>query len=123
MRAVLFLGREYGNRPVPADEIADAIGAPANYLSKTLNALAKAGIAISTAGRQGGFSLALAPDRITIEQIIDVFEPRAPVTRCLLGNRPCNRDAPCAAHRRWMSILSTYRGALSSTTVAELLAG
>src|SRR4051812_35723432 len=37
LRAALFLGRHYGSRVVPADEIADAIGAPRGDVSKTLN--------------------------------------------------------------------------------------
>jgi Rrf2 family protein len=123
VRAVLFLGRAFGGRAIPADEIAEAIGAPANYLSKTLNALAKAGIVTSSAGRLGGFALAVAPRSLTLGRVIDVFEEPPPVARCLLGNRPCDRDEPCTAHRRWASITQSYRGALHSTTVAELLGG
>jgi DNA-binding IscR family transcriptional regulator len=78
-------------------------------------------VALSPAIGPCGFSLAVAPHRLTIEQIIEVFEPAMPAARCLLGNRPCDRDAPCSAHRRWTSITSSYRGALRSTTVAELL--
>ena len=121
LRAVLFLAREYGRRLVPAEEIAAAIGAPANYLSKTLGVLGKAGIVVSTAGRQGGFALAVAPHRLTLQHVVDVFESPLPSGRCLLGNRACNRDAPCSAHRRWTTIRLAYHDALRSTTVADLL--
>jgi Rrf2 family iron-sulfur cluster assembly transcriptional regulator len=121
LRAVLFLGREYGHRFVPAEEIAASIGAPANYLSKTLGSLGKAGIVVSSTGRQGGFALAVAPHRLTLQHVVEVFETPLPSGRCLLGNRPCNRDAPCSAHRRWASIRLAYRDALRSTTVADLL--
>ena len=38
LRAALVLARQYGERSMRADEIADAIGAPRNYLAKILNA-------------------------------------------------------------------------------------
>lgn len=123
VRAVLFLARAYGGPAFPADEIAAAIGAPANYLSKTLNALTKAGILVSSAGRLGGFALAIPPDVLTLDRVIDVFEAAPSSTQCLLGNRPCDRAHPCEAHHRWTSITQTYRAALRSTTVSELLAG
>ena len=41
VRAVLALASRGGRRPLRADEIAAATGAPHNYLGKTLNALAK----------------------------------------------------------------------------------
>ena len=44
LRAILVLARTGSDRPLRADEIADATGAPRNYLAKTLNALAKAGL-------------------------------------------------------------------------------
>ena len=44
VRAVIVLARAYGKRAISADEIASTLGAPRNYLSKTLNALVRRGI-------------------------------------------------------------------------------
>lgn len=122
MRAVLYLGRDYGRRTFPADEVADAIGAPRNYLSKTLNTLAKAGLVTSSRGRNGGFSLAIPPEALTLSRVIAVFDDdEPPAARCLLGDRPCNAAVPCAAHKRWMTITAASRRALWTTTVADLL--
>jgi Rrf2 family protein len=121
LRAVLFLGRNYGRRVVSADEIARAIGAPPNYLSKTLNTLTKASITTSVAGRSGGFALAVAPHELTLGRVIDVFDETATNRRCLLGDRPCNAGDPCGAHHRWTSISQAGRTELAATTVADLL--
>ena len=120
LRAVLVLARETG-RPMRADEIADSTGAPRNYLAKTLNALAKAGVLTSSRGPQGGFSLAVAPESLTIARVIDCFETRKPQTRCLLGGGPCDPSQPCAAHNLWSSITRTRREPLATTTVADLI--
>ena len=121
LRSVLFLGRNFGKRVVPADEIARAIGAPTNYLSKTLNVLAKAGIATSVSGRRGGFALAIDPGELTLDRIVRVFDEASNNTRCLLGDKPCNAAAPCAAHSRWAGIVHAGRAELGSTTVADFL--
>jgi Rrf2 family protein len=121
LRAVLFLGAQRDAPVVSADEIARAIGAPSNYLSKTLNALTKAGITASTPGRYGGFSLAVPVHRLTVHDIVKVFDAPDGSSHCLLGARPCNPARPCVAHRRWVAIDGVHGAALRATTIADLL--
>lgn len=121
LRAVLLLGANFGGRAMRADEIASAIGAPQNYLAKTLNTLAKSGLLTSSRGPTGGFALAIHPAGLALSRIIDVFDEPRPHTRCLLGNRPCNRARPCAAHAHWGRINDQRRAPFTSTTVADLL--
>lgn len=122
VRAVLVLAREYGRQPVRADQIADAIGAPKNYLAKTLNALAKHGIVRSARGPAGGFTLAVPPERLTLARVVDCFDEPQPQVKCLLGARPCDPVSPCASHARWKEITEARRAPLR-TTVADLLGG
>lgn len=122
LRAILFLAR-YEGTARRADEIAQATGAPRNYMAKTLNALAKAGIVTSARGPLGGFTLASSPASLTIAQVIDCFDEPRPQRRCLLGAAPCDPANPCRAHGRWTAIKEARRTALSNTTVADLLAG
>ena len=122
LRAILLLARHANERSLRADEIARATGAPRNYMAKTLNALAKAGIVTSARGPAGGFALAIPATELTIAHVIECFdEPRAH-TRCLLGTAPCDPRRPCAAHARWTEIVQVRAAAFSSTTVADLIA-
>lgn len=123
LRAILVLARAYQGRPLRAEEIARATAAPTNYLAKTLNALAKAGIVNSARGPQGGFTLAIAPSALSLARVIDCFDEQRPRTRCLLGTAPCDPLTPCAAHSRWTAIVAARRAPLATTTVAALLAG
>jgi Rrf2 family transcriptional regulator, iron-sulfur cluster assembly transcription factor len=122
LRAVLFLARE-PDSTLRADEIADATGAPRNYMAKTLNALVKAGILRSARGPQGGFALAVPPSLLTLARVIDCFDEPRRHTRCLLGNGPCDATNPCAAHAQWSRITSSRRAPLDNTSIADLLAG
>ena len=123
LRAILVLAQADHGRPVRADEIARATGAPANYLAKTLNALAKAGIVASARGPLGGFTLLVSANELSLARIVDCFDEARPTTHCLLGNRPCDGRHPCRAHARWTAVQDARRAALAHTTVADLLAG
>lgn len=121
LRAAIFLARAQNRRPVTADTIARALGAPPNYMSKTLNALAKAGILTGLRGPTGGFMLVRDPEHLTIAEVVGTFDEPLQRPMCLLGGRPCNAEHPCQAHVRWVTVTSAMREPLSSTTVADLL--
>ena len=121
IRAILVLAREYGHQPVRADVIADAIGAPRNYLAKTLNALAKQGLVTSARGPLGGFTLAVAPDQLTLARVVDCFDEPRPQAKCMLGRSPCDPLRPCDVHLRWTEITQARRAPLNATTIAALL--
>ena len=121
LRAVLFLARDGEGRSRRADEIAEATAAPRNYLAKTLNALAKAGIVSSARGPQGGFTLACDPATLTIARVVDCFDEPRPQSRCMLGTAPCDPAHPCAAHGRWTAVKHERRQPLATTTIADLL--
>ena len=122
LRAVLLIARMGGSRPLVADEIAREIGAPKNYLAKTLNALAKAGIVTSARGPQGGFELAIPANELTLARVIECFDEPRLQPRCMLGSKDCDPNQPCAAHNRWLAIQALRRAPLASTTVADLVA-
>lgn len=122
IRAVLFLAQQAPGEQVPAERIARALGAPANYLGKTLNTLARRGFLASSRGSSGGFRLARAAGDITIAGLVEaVSDVARPAARCLLGDRPCRADAPCAAHARWSAVQQAMWAPLRGTTVADLL--
>ena len=122
LRALLVLARREDAQPMPAEAIAELTGTPANYLGKTLNTLAKAGLLRCIRGPAGGFALAVPAESITVARIADVFTEPPANPRCLLGTGACDAAAPCAAHRRWKRLCAAARAPLIATTLADLLA-
>lgn len=118
---MIYLARQPAGRPVPADRIAEALRAPANYLSKTLRLLAREGLLESTRGPGGGFRLAVPAEEITIERLSRIFDDPRPNRACLLGGRLCDERNPCGAHARWEALRRRTSEALRSTTVSDLL--
>ncbi len=123
LRAVVFIARYPEQSPLAADTIAEALGAPRNYLAKTLHALARAGILRSSRGPGGGFSLLLSADDLTIAQVIAPFGEPADARVCLLNNRACDGQNRCASHNLWHAITEQQDQTMRHTTVADLLAG
>ena len=107
LRAVLLLARIPADHAMRADAIAESIGAPRNYLAKTLNALAKAGIVRSSRGPFGGFSLAMSPRELTIARVTQLFDERPRTGACLLKKSRCDADNPCSAHNTWTAITAS----------------
>ena len=124
LRAVVYLAQRREATPVKLEQIAEALEAPRNYLSKTLHLLARAGVLSSGRGPSGGFQLAIPIDRLTLAQVVAPFEPPSSLARhCLLGPGECSEITPCVAHARWKWIAGPMRDFFRDTTVEELLSG
>lgn len=123
LRAMVHLARlsDDGTR-VQADEVADALQIPRNYLSKILHTLGKEGLLESTRGPGGGFRLALAPDDLPLARIVEIFDPQllAEKRRCLMGQEICSDDAACAAHEHWKKVSRDVLAFFARTTVGAL---
>jgi Rrf2 family protein len=120
INAVLCIAAANGEA-VRVDTIAAATGAPRNYLSKILHALARAGVLRSERGPRGGFRLARLPDRITLAAVTEPFS-RPGQRRCLLGRPTCGDAKPCAAHARWSKVAGGVEEYFRTTTIARLIA-
>lgn len=120
LRAMIFLARDSGT-PVPAAEVAAGLDVPANYLSKILHTLSRAGVVESERGPRGGYRLARPADRISIGDVVGAFDALTPGRNCLLGHESCPGRHPCAAHDRWRRVSEPVAAFFRDTMVSELL--
>lgn len=123
LRIALYLAQQEPDALVPAKRVAEALGAPANYLAKTMGMLARAGLLHGMRGPTGGYRLAVPADEMSVADVIDAVEAPVEQGACLLGDRPCNERDPCAAHELWTAMMARSREAFRTTSVADLLAG
>lgn len=120
LRAVLYVAEHGTNDPVPVDAIAADLRVPRNYLSKTLHALAQAGVLISGRGPRGGFRLARPARELTLGDVAAPFDDLEE-RKCLLGRASCGWKNPCSAHPRWEAISMAQQEFFRRTTIADLL--
>jgi Rrf2 family iron-sulfur cluster assembly transcriptional regulator len=122
LRATILLARQDSGRPLSAEAIATGLDAPRNYMGKTLGSLADKGIVDSSPGRNGGFRLAVPADELSVAQIIDAVDRPMRRRMCLLGDRPCDAENPCIAHKRWSAVQDQFRSHIEGLTIAHLIA-
>lgn len=120
LRAVCYIAEHEHAGPVPVPAIAESLGAPQNYLSKTLHQLGTLGVLRSVRGAQGGYRLGTSPDRLHLATIVEPFLVPAE-HRCIMGRTRCSDETPCGAHFRWKTVKDTARAFFAELTVADLL--
>ena len=120
LRAVLYVAEHGRDTPVRVDASAADLRVPRNYLSKTMHALARAGILASERGPKGGFRLARPAHRISLGDVVAPFDDLTE-RRCLLGRATCGWKNPCSAHPRWEAVAAAQQAFFRETTVADLL--
>jgi Rrf2 family protein len=67
-------------RHIPASEIADKYGVSAHHLAKVLAELARAGVVTSVRGVGGGYRFTANVRRLTLMDIIQLFEDFSPAS-------------------------------------------
>ena len=72
--ALLTLAESYGSGLLQIKDIASRCNIPHQYLEQIFNRLGKAGIIKSTRGKNGGYELASAPQRVTVLDIVNSLE-------------------------------------------------
>jgi Rrf2 family protein len=108
-------------QPIGAAKLATGLGIPQNYLSKTLHQMAQVGLLESSRGKFGGFQLARPAARISLLDIVTLFDDVAGRRACLLGRSACSDHNPCAAHSRWKVVGDRTAEFFRETTVADLI--
>jgi Rrf2 family protein len=97
---------------------------PGAVLAKIFQQLARGGLAASTRGTGGGYQLAREASRITLLEVVDLFEPSAAPGECLLAGsaaRSCDRPAACPLRQVFNEIDELTRSTLASITLETLV--
>jgi Rrf2 family protein len=122
LRAVVCLARSARDgEHTRANDLAEAVDVPRNYLSKILHELTRAGILKSSRGKNGGFQLAVPPDELPLLKIVQLFDRMGEQSRCLLGRPECSDADPCPAHPRWKATSQQIAKFFRETTIADVI--
>jgi Rrf2 family protein len=120
LRAVVFLAMNDGTA-CTTQQIADGTKVPPAYLSKVLQALAKAGLMQSQRGLGGGFVLSINANDLSILEVVNAVDPVRRIKTCPLGLESHGPNL-CALHKRLDDAGAAIEEAFESATIGELLA-
>jgi len=111
-----------GNQ-VTASGVANRYRIPEGALAKVFQRLVRAGIAIGTRGGRGGYQLARSPSRVTLLEVISVFQPLRPPGRCLIDGAAearCADEAECRLRDLFDEVDELVRSTFASVTLETL---
>ncbi len=122
MMALLPVGKV-----LKADAIARYYDLPPKYMAKHLQALKRAGLAISTPGPRGGYRLAKRPADISLWSIAEAIDGAIPLFKCeeIRQNGPCAhpRDickTACPIAQVFLEAEGRYRKNLEAVSIMDI---
>ncbi|MEN8725081.1 MAG: Rrf2 family transcriptional regulator [Lentimonas sp.] len=116
-RVLAQLARNFGQEKMAhIDKLAEAEQIPANYLVQILNELRNAGLIVSKRGKQGGYALAMAPERI---QLIDIV--KAVESELLEGNFKEDGQSGVKVTEIWGEIGSEFEKKINTYTLDQFV--
>lgn len=121
IRIVFYLATEGGI--ASSKEICEKTGVPQNYVAKINRNLTKAGITQTHVGVLGGFSLAKAPENISLLDIINTMENKTKINQCLEEGHHCSQSAmgSCPVRKFYCSLQKEMDEKMSSITMKRLI--
>lgn len=108
-------------RAQSAAELALELQLPLPTVSKLLGMLSKAGLLESHRGSKGGYSLATAPEKVSIARVVEALEGPVALTMCS-GDLPgdCEYQSLCPLPGHWKKINGAIRDALEAISLADV---
>jgi Rrf2 family protein len=133
LHCLLYLVDSSG-QPVTAStrDLADLQGVSAEYLAKIFTRLHQAGLVLGVEGSGGGFTLARAPEQISVLDVVVAIDGRTPLFDCRdipLGCAVFGSSAPqwarkgvCSIHAVMLEAEARMRTVLATHTLATISA-
>jgi Rrf2 family protein len=112
-----------GENPTTVAGVAARYGIPEGALAKVFQQLVRAGLATGTRGIGGGYRLARPASRITVLEVMHVFERRREPGGCLLHETTaaCPKASACELHWLFNEVDELVRCTYESVTLETLV--
>jgi len=117
LQAVLYIAAHADREVISAEEIANKLTIPKEFVSKILQSLTESGIVASKKGKAGGFYLAKDTRNIHLIDIVSAIDGLDLFSKCVLGFPNCSPDNPCPLHENWGELRSKAYEMLTNETV------
>jgi len=95
LRLVLDIAQHQEKGPVSMAETSLRQDVSVKYLERLVGELQRAGFVRSVRGREGGHLLAIAPERITVGDVVRALEGDSAVLACSSNRLACPRSVHC----------------------------
>ena len=120
IRALTYIARNK-NRIVSITELVKELNTPRPFLRKILQLLSASGVLISYKGKNGGFELAIKPEKIRLLDLMEIFQGKFKLSECLFKKELCPNKISCKLRAQLDSLEVLVENKIKEITLASLL--
>jgi Rrf2 family protein len=120
VRVMLHLASQPDGTVISKSVLAKASDAPPSFLSKILQAMARAGLIQGRRGVEGGFLLTEGGAQASLLDVVESIDGPVALNLCLSSGDCCDRSGHCAAHGVWQRAQSAMVAVLRESKIAEM---
>ena len=121
LMALKYLAEQPTPHAQSAKDIAEAYHIPPQLLAKILQTLARAGLLVSHAGTNGGYSLARSAREITAFEVIRAIDGPLFITSCITIHGTCDLHGTCTIKEPLRKVNDSIKDLLSGISIADLI--
>ncbi|MBF0475091.1 MAG: Rrf2 family transcriptional regulator [Deltaproteobacteria bacterium] len=121
VRAMLDLAINWGQGPINLKEMSRRQDISVKYLEQIFIPLKAAALIRSTRGPSGGYTLARAPEQVTLGEIITAIEGPVAIVDCVQQPEKYPRSQTCVTFDVWKQISEAISTILDRTTLSLLV--
>jgi Rrf2 family protein len=123
LRALFELAKRQGQGPISVAQLAAAQAIPPRFLELIVQQLRQAGYVESRRGIQGGYQLAVSPERLTVADIIRLIDGGLAPVSCAIDQNTseCSLLGHCAFLGLWRRAGEALRQVYETTTLQNLI--
>src|SRR5690606_10357732 len=126
IKALIYLGKKYGDQPVQFMRIATEEQIPKKFLEQILLELRNAGLLYSIKGAKGGYSLNKDPKDIRLTQVIRLLDGPIALIPCVSLNfyqkcDECKSEEVCGIRDAFIEVRDAMLQILNDTSIADII--
>jgi Rrf2 family transcriptional regulator, cysteine metabolism repressor len=120
LRALVFLARNR-DKVLSLRSISEKEKIPFNYLEKIFSQLEKKRLINSKKGVQGGYTLAVSPEKIKVGEVIKALEGEIILVECVGSKSNCVLKKSCKTISAWRKIQESLEKTINSISLKDLI--
>ena len=106
---------------ISADQLVKSLEMPRPFLRKILQTLNKEGLLNSSKGKGGGFALAVSPGKITLTDVMKIFQGPIRLNECKFKKSDCPYISDCLLKKKIDEIEKEVIAKLKAITIASII--
>jgi len=106
---------------VSTDQMVQNLQMPRSFLRKILQILNKKGLLNSYKGKGGGFTLALPPEKISLIDVMEIFQGPIRLNECKFKKSDCPYTSDCLLKKEIDEIEKEVMIKLKAITIASII--